>query len=96
VQDTWQARDDLTFNLGARYDIDLTPTSVNPYIDPYTSASSRAWAARRRLRKSIADRNNVSPRLGVVWVPTADRRTTLRSSFGFYYDQNHWNFTDTT
>jgi hypothetical protein len=36
----------------------------------------------------------VSPRLGVVWVPSDDRKTTLRSSFGFYYDQNHWNFTD--
>ncbi len=33
VQDTWQARDDLTFNLGARYDVDFTPTSVNPYVD---------------------------------------------------------------
>ncbi|HWF83917.1 MAG TPA: hypothetical protein VG222_03690, partial [Vicinamibacterales bacterium] len=46
------------------------------------------------LQPSVADKNNVSPRLGVVWVPTDDRKTTLRSSFGFYYDQNHWNFTD--
>jgi hypothetical protein len=46
------------------------------------------------LQKSVADRNNLSPRLGVVWAPTADRKTTLRGSFGFYYDQNHWNLTD--
>ncbi len=94
VQDTWQARDDLTFNLGARYDIDLTPTSVNPYIDPYNQRIVARLGGAAPLRKSIADKNNVSPRLGVVWVLTADRRTTLRSSFGFYYDQNHWNFTD--
>jgi outer membrane receptor protein involved in Fe transport len=94
VQDTWQARNDLTFNLGARYDIDFTPTSVNPYVDPYNQRIVARLGGAAPLRKSIADKSNVSPRLGVVWVPTADRRTTLRSSFGFYYDQNHWNFTD--
>src|SRR4030095_4862831 len=26
--------------------------------------------------------------------PTDDRKTTVRSSLGFYYDQNHYNFTD--
>jgi hypothetical protein len=46
------------------------------------------------LRKSVADKNNLAPRLGVVWVPTEGRETTLRASFGLYYDQNHWNFTD--
>src|SRR4030095_3700711 len=42
----------------------------------------------------VADKNNFAPRFGVVWVPTADRKTTIRGSVGYYYDQNHWNFTD--
>jgi outer membrane receptor protein involved in Fe transport len=94
LQDTWQATNNLTFNLGVRYDVDLTPTSVNPYVDPYNQRVVARLGGAPPLRKSTADKNNVSPRLGVVWVPSADRRTTLRSSFGFYYDQNHWNFTD--
>ena len=46
------------------------------------------------LAKSVADKNNISPRLGVVWAPTQDHKTTVRASVGFYYDQNHWNLTD--
>ena len=94
VQDTWQATNNLTFNLGIRYDLDLTPTSVNDYIDPYNQRIVARLGGAPPLQKSAADKNNFSPRLGAVWVPTADRKTTLRGSFGFYYDQNHWNFTD--
>jgi outer membrane receptor protein involved in Fe transport len=94
LQDVWQATGKLTFNLGARYDVDFTPTTVNPYIAPYNERIVARLGGTAPLRPSVADKNNVSPRLGVVWVPAADRRTTMRSSFGFYYDQNHWNFTD--
>jgi outer membrane receptor protein involved in Fe transport len=94
AQDTWQIHNDITFNLGVRYDLDFSPIAVNPYIDAYNQRIVARLGGAPPLQKSVADKNNVSPRLGVVWVPTEDRRTTLRSSFGFYYDQNHWNFTD--
>ena len=94
AQDTWQVTNNVTLNLGARYDLDLTPTSVNPYVDPYNQRIVARLGGTAPLQPSVADKNNVSPRLGVVWVPARDRRTTLRSSFGIYYDQNHWNFTD--
>ena len=64
------------------------------YVDRYNQRIVARLGGAPPLGQSVADKNNVSPRLGVVWVPTADRQTTLRSSFGFYYDQNHWNFTD--
>jgi outer membrane receptor protein involved in Fe transport len=94
VQDTWQARRNLTLNLGVRYDLDLTPETVNDYIDPYNQRIVARLGGTAPLTKSEADKNNFSPRMGVVWVPTADEQTTLRGSMGFYYDQNHWNFTD--
>jgi outer membrane receptor protein involved in Fe transport len=94
AQDTWQVTGDLTLNLGARYDLDFTPTSVKQYVEPYNQRIVARLGGAAPLRPSVADKNNVSPRLGIVWVPTADRKTTVRSSFGFYYDQNHWNFTD--
>jgi hypothetical protein len=94
IQDTWQIGGNLTLNLGARYDLDLTPTTVNPYVDPYNDRLIARRGGPAPLAKSVADKNNISPRLGVVWAPTADRKTTLRGSFGFYYDQNHWNLTD--
>jgi hypothetical protein len=94
AQDTWELRNNVTLNLGVRYDLDFSPTAVNPYIDPYNQRIVARLGGAPPLRPSVVDKNNVSPRFGVVWVPSEDRKTTLRSSFGFYYDQNHWNFTD--
>jgi hypothetical protein len=33
------------------------------------------------------DRNNVSPRLGFAWTPTASRRTVVRGSAGLFFDR---------
>jgi Carboxypeptidase regulatory-like domain/TonB dependent receptor-like, beta-barrel len=33
------------------------------------------------------DFNNLAPRLGVTWTPSADGRTVVRGGFGIYYDQ---------
>ncbi len=33
------------------------------------------------------DKNNVSPRAGFAWSPSASRRTVVRGSFGFFYDR---------
>ncbi len=33
------------------------------------------------------DTNNVAPRLGLAWVPDADRRTVVRASAGLFYDR---------
>lgn len=94
LQDTWQVSENLTFNLGVRYDLDNSTTTVNQYVDPYNERIVARLGGAPPLQKSQADRDNFAPRLGVVWVPAADRQTTLRASFGLYYDQNHWNFTD--
>jgi hypothetical protein len=94
AQDTWRVSNNVTLNLGVRYDLDLSPTTVNDYVDAYNQRIVARLGGPPPLQKSVADKNNIAPRLGVVWVPTQDRKTTLRGSFGFYYDQNHWNFTD--
>ena len=94
LQDTWQVTSNLTLNLGLRYDLDNSTTTVNEYVDDYNARIVARLGGAPPLQESVADKNNFSPRLGVVWVPGADRQMTLRASFGLYYDQNHWNFTD--
>ena len=94
VQDTWQVGSNLTLNLGVRYDLDNSTTTVNSYVGPYNDRIVARLGGEPPLQRAVADKNNFAPRLGVVWVPTSNRRTTVRASYGLYYDQNHWNFTD--
>jgi hypothetical protein len=94
LQDTWQPTGSLTLNIGVRYDLDRTPATVNSYIDPYNEKTVARLGGAPPLEKSKLDTNNFSPRLGFVWVPTANRRTTIRGSYGLFYDQNHFNWTD--
>jgi len=39
------------------------------------------------LRTIATDRNNVSPRAGFAWSPTASRRTLVRGSAGLFFDR---------
>ena len=39
------------------------------------------------LKTIATDTNNISPRLGLAWTPSASRNTVIRASFGLYYDR---------
>jgi outer membrane receptor protein involved in Fe transport len=94
VQDTWQPIDSLTLNIGVRYDLDRTPATVNPLIPAYNDRIVKRLGGSAPLGDLQLDTNNFSPRLGFVWVADQGRRTTVRGSYGFFYDQNHFNWTD--
>jgi hypothetical protein len=39
------------------------------------------------LKTIATDTNNIAPRVGFAWSPSASRRTVIRGSFGLYYDR---------
>jgi hypothetical protein len=95
VQDTWRLNDALTLNLGLRYDVDNTIKVGNELVDTYNQRFVQNYGGTAPITKVKSDLNNVQPRLGFIWTPTKDHRTTIRGSAGVFYDQNHFNYNDT-
>ena len=95
AQDTWRPNQKITFNIGLRYDVDNTILAGNQYVDSYNQRAVSIYGGTAPLTKVKADLNNVAPRLGAVWAPFHSRATTFRGNFGFFYDQNHYNYNDT-
>ncbi|MEO5741972.1 MAG: carboxypeptidase regulatory-like domain-containing protein [Vicinamibacterales bacterium] len=74
AQDDWRITPRLTAKIGVRYQLQVWPDisyTVTGYPSSYTFPG---------------DRNNVAPRLGLVWDPVGDRKTTIHGAYGLYYD----------
>jgi hypothetical protein len=81
-QDAWSATSRLTFNFGARYTYpgvlgasDGTLTNFLP---------DRGMVSTDSLYP--AQKDAISPRIGVTFVPTDSRKTVIRGGYGLFYD----------
>jgi hypothetical protein len=74
VQDDWRVSDSVKLLYGVRYDLYDVPT-------PDPNAPFEA------SRDFAIDKNNWSPRLGVVWTLGESRRSVIRANTGVMYDQ---------
>lgn len=77
VQDEWRLRKDVTLSLGLRYDVQsfAKPQVRNP--------DAQLAAAGIDTSFLNTDRNNVAPRLGLVYKPSD--KTLLRAGYGLFY-----------
>ena len=95
-QDDWRVKQNLTLNIGLRYEFYGVPFErdklqgnivqnaaglVNPsnQLSDLTVARSNSWYTN--------DKNNFAPRFGFAWTPFKDGKTSVRGSWGMFYDR---------
>lgn len=98
VQDDFRVTQNLTVNLGVRYELPLPFIDKNDAISGFrTTQQSAVYPAAPRglvypgdagVPRGIVptDKNNIAPRVSLAWDPFGDGRTSVRSAFGVFYD----------
>src|SRR6267143_536414 len=105
VEDTWRMKQNLTLDLGLRYEYWGTPENALqfPALDP----GLRRGLAGAKFPDSfgaqeIPDKNNFAPRIGVAYTPRFSKRlfggdkTVIRAGYGIFYDGLFTNILDNT
>ena len=83
VQDNWQARDDVTINLGLRYEFASVPTEVDGKTSNLINLTDPAVTIGPLFKNPTA--KSFSPRIGAVWAP-GEGRMSIRGGFGIFYE----------
>jgi hypothetical protein len=74
AQDKWQIKPGLTVSAGVRYDLEAFP------YDPVVQGNPS-------ITKYPVDKNNIAPRLGLVWNPDGESKSVVRAGYGIFYDR---------
>lgn len=103
IQDTWRIRDNLTVNLGLRYEYFGRPVSKTNTISTIdfgatpvqlvTAIQAEAGEVDFPRGLTDGDSNNFAPRVGFAWTPGSQRKFVVRSGYGIFYQReaaNTW------
>ena len=93
-QDSWKVRQNLTVNLGARYQFNGVPYEVNgnlsnlyvPANGPAPLTFQLAGPGSGRLLYNN-DFSNFEPRVGFSWDPFNHGKTSIRGAYGIFHDR---------
>lgn len=99
LQDDWKVTNQLTLNLGFRYEVQMAPTyrhnaagyfvpdAVNPLTAKIGTAVSGAYQFVNPSHRGVYDTNytNAAPRIGFAYHPT--QNFVVRGGFGYFYPQ---------
>ncbi|MDQ3799621.1 MAG: hypothetical protein M3384_09235, partial [Acidobacteriota bacterium] len=92
IQDTWKFRQNLTFDLGLRWEAKLSPSTDSYPVLRLNQPVGLGAPASNTLRWEEGDLfendlNNYSPSIGFAWDPFKDGKTSIRSNYRLAYDR---------
>jgi hypothetical protein len=90
VDDTWKISKRLTANLGLRFDHNKASIPAFPVMNGWNKTSEMNSAIDNLITFS-----SLSPRVGLAFQLTDDRKTVLKANYGRYYDKmvmSNWNY----
>ncbi len=87
VNDNWRIRQNLTINLGVRYEYTTTPFGIR--AQNLNSIASVPGLA--EFDSPRAPKNDWGPRVGFAYSPGTSGRTSIRGGFGIAYDVHYDN-----
>ena len=88
VQDNLRLSANFSVELGLRYDRIIAPTEADNrfvYFDPASSELRQVGVSGRD--KIYDDKDNFQPRVGVIWDPFGDGKTSVRAAYSILSDQ---------
>ncbi len=95
LQDDWQLRSGLTFNLGLRYDLqqgsfneDLPGLlgSIQSKLGRDGTFPLDVSVVKQPTTRHRGDVNNFGPRIGFAWDPRSNGVTNVHAGYGMFYD----------
>jgi outer membrane receptor protein involved in Fe transport len=103
LQDDWQVNENLTLNLGIRWDYEDMGAYKDYVLDPAIAAALRGWTNIQNTDYDIedyisdggnrkSDKNNIAPRLGFSYDLAGDQRHVIFGGAGRSYDRNLFDY----
>ena len=98
AQDEWRAGPHVTLTAGLRYELSQPFVDKNDALNAFhpgvqsqifpDAPAGLVYPGDPGVPRGTyaTDTNNFAPRLGVVWDPRGDGRTTIRGAWGLFYD----------
>lgn len=84
IQDSWKMRNNLTINLGLRYEMATNTTETQNRLGALPTPTSPAAVPVKTFFTNNPTTKNFEPRVGVAWDPFRNGKTVISAATGLY------------